>query len=113
MGAELGAGGTKRKRGKEFLIVNRTTMEINELTGLVVDLCIKIHKRIGPGCFEKVYEEILCHELQRLNIRFHRQLFLPIDYGELHIDRAYKLDVLVENMLILELKSVCPLSPLL
>jgi GxxExxY protein len=84
-------------------------MEINELTGIIVNLSIKIHTRIGPGCFERVYEEILYYELQKLNIVVHRQSMLSIDYEELHIDNAYKLDLLVDNKLILELKSVYPL----
>jgi GxxExxY protein len=84
-------------------------MEINELTGIVVNLCIKIHSKIGPGCFEKVYEEILYYELQQLGISVNRQLFVPIEYETLTIDNAYKLDLLVENKLVLELKSVYPL----
>jgi len=54
-------------------------MSINELTGIVVDLCIKIHTRIGPGCFEKVYEEILYYELVKLGLIVQRQLLLPIE----------------------------------
>lgn len=84
-------------------------MEINKLTGIIVDLCIKIHSKIGPGCFEKVYEEILYYELQKLGILVHRQILLPIQYETLNIDNAYKLDLLVENMLVIELKSVFPL----
>ena len=84
-------------------------MEINNLTGLIVDLCIKIHSKLGPGCFEKVYEEILYYELNKANIICHRQLFLPIQYESLNIENAYKLDLLVENKLVLELKSVASL----
>ncbi len=84
-------------------------MEVNELTAIVVDLCIKIHSRIGPGCFERVYEEILYYELTNMGIVVHRQLLLPIQYETLHIENAYKLDLLVENKLILELKSINPL----
>jgi len=84
-------------------------MEINKLTGIIVDLCIKIHSRIGPGCFERVYEEILYYELNKLGILVHRQLLLPIEYENLHIENAYKLDLLVENKLVLELKSITPL----
>ena len=84
-------------------------MEINKLTGTVVDLCIKIHSGIGPGCFERVYEEILYYELNKLGILVHRQLLLPIGYENLHIENAYKLDLLVENKLVLELKSISPL----
>ena len=84
-------------------------MEINKLTGIIVDLCIKIHSRIGPGCFERVYEEILYYELNKLGILVHRQLLLPIEYENLHIENAYKLDLLVENKLVLELKFITPL----
>ena len=86
-------------------------MSIDKLTGIVVDLCIKIHSRIGPGCFEKVYEEILYYELTKLSLQVQRQVLLPINYDELRIENAYKLDMLVENMLVLELKTVHPLPP--
>ena len=84
-------------------------MSINELTGIVVDLCIKIHSRIGPGCFEKVYEEILYYELTKIGIKAQRQLILPIVYDELHLENAYKLDLLLEDKLVVELKTVHPL----
>ena len=86
-------------------------MTIDELTAIVIDLCIKIHKRIGPGCFEKVYEEILYYELTKLGLGVKRQIIMPIEYDELHIENAYKLDLLVENRLVLELKCVYPLPP--
>jgi len=86
-------------------------MEINELTGLVVDLCIKIHSRIGPGCFERVYEEVLYYELSKRGILVKREILLPIDYEELHIKKGYKLDMLVEEKLILELKTLHHLPP--
>ena len=86
-------------------------MDINKLTGIVVDLCIKIHSRIGPGCFERVYEEILYYELCKRNVEVKRQVLLPVHYEELYIDKAYKLDLLVESKLIVELKSVYPLPP--
>jgi GxxExxY protein len=84
-------------------------MEINELTGIVIKLCTEIHRRIGPGCFEKVYEEILYYELTKMGFNVQRQLLMPIQWEELKIEKAYKLDLLVENRLILELKSVNPL----
>jgi GxxExxY protein len=84
-------------------------MEINELTGIVIKLCIEIHRRIGSGCFERVYEEILYYELTRMGFHVQRQLLMPIHWDELKIENAYKLDLLVENRLILELKSVNPL----
>ncbi len=86
-------------------------MHIDELTNLVINLCIKIHTRIGPGCFEKVYEEILYYELNQAGIKVGRQLLLPVEYEELHLKNAYKLDLLIEDKLIVELKSVYPLPP--
>jgi GxxExxY protein len=84
-------------------------MLIDELTGIVVDCCIKIHSKIGPGCFEKVYEEILYYELTKRGLNVKRQVLLPINYEELHIEKAYKLDLLVEDRLVLELKTLYPL----
>ena len=84
-------------------------MAINKLTGIVVDLCIKIHSKIGPDCFERVYEEILYHELMKLGINTERQILLPIEWNELIIKDAYKLDLCLEIKLVLELKSVHPL----
>ena len=63
-------------------------MEINELTGIVVNLCVKIHTRISPGCFERVYEEILYYKLLKLNIVVQRQLMLPIQYDDLNIEKC-------------------------
>lgn len=84
---------------------------IDELTKVVIGLCIKIHSKIGPGCFERVYEEILYYELTKLGYKVLRQLLLPIDYEELHIKDAYKIDLLIEDKLVVELKSVHPLPP--
>lgn len=84
-------------------------METENLIRFVIGLCIKIHSKIGPGCFEKVYEEILYYELAKAGYQVSRQLLLPISYESLNIERAYKIDLLVENRLIVELKSVYPL----
>ncbi len=86
-------------------------MDIDKLTGIVVDICIRIHSKIGPGCFERVYEELLYYELTKLGLKVQRQLLLPIQYEELNIENAYKLDLLVEDKLVLELKTVYPLPP--
>lgn len=86
-------------------------MDINTLTSIVIELCIKIHSKIGPGCFEKVYEEILYYELTELGFKLERQVLLPIVYEDLKIDNAYKLDLLVEDMLVIELKTLYPLPP--
>lgn len=83
-----------------------TAMEINELTRTVIEICIKIHSTVGPGCFEKVYEEILYYELIQRGIEVERQVCMPITYESLFIPHAYKMDLLIEKQLVVELKSV-------
>jgi GxxExxY protein len=87
-------------------------MPINHLTEIVIGLCIEIHSKIGPGCYERVYEEALYYELIRHGLNVRRQLLLPIKYKELNIRDAYKLDLLIEEKLIVELKSKHPLHPI-
>ena len=86
-------------------------MEINKLTGTVIEICIKIHSKTGPGCFEKVYEEMLYYELLKRNIPVVRQVLMPIHYESLFIPDAYKLDLLIDNQLVTEIKSVEKLNP--
>lgn len=68
-------------------------MEANQITALIVDSCIKIHTSIGPGCYERVYEELLYYELSKRNLNIKRQITMPISYDALHINDAYKLDL--------------------
>ena len=86
-------------------------MEINKLTGIILDACIKIHRTIGPGCFEKVYEEALYYELLQRCVLTERQVLLSISYETLLIDDAYRLDLLADRQLILEVKSLERLAP--
>jgi GxxExxY protein len=87
-------------------------MHIDELTRIVINQCINILKKIGPGCFEKVYEEILYYELTKMGLNVKRQLLFPIIWDEcLLVDNAYKLDLLIEDQLIAELKSIYYLPP--
>jgi GxxExxY protein len=81
-------------------------MDINILTGTILDACIKIHTTIGPGCFERVYEEALYYELIKRNTLVERQVLMPIIYEQLHVEDAYRLDLLVEKKLIVEIKSL-------
>ena len=86
-------------------------MDINSLTGTVLDVCIKIHSRIGPGCFERVYEEVLYYELVKKNILIERQLLMPLVYDQLNVQDAYRMDLLAEKQLIIEIKSLERLAP--
>jgi GxxExxY protein len=86
-------------------------MEINRITGIVLDNCIKIHTAIGPGCFEKVYEEALYYELIRKELFTERQISMPVSYENLLIRDAYRVDLIVERKLIIEIKSIERLAP--
>jgi len=80
-------------------------MDVNNLTGEVIGAAIEVHKHLGPGLLESAYEECLCHELSLRKIAYERQKQLPIAYKEAKLDFCYRLDVVVEGMIILELKS--------
>jgi GxxExxY protein len=80
-------------------------MNINDLTGEVIGAAIEVHKHLGPGLLESAYEECLCHELSLRKITYERQKPLPINYKQIKLDFSYRLDVVVEGKIILELKS--------
>ncbi len=80
--------------------------EINKLSGIILDSAIEVHKILGPGLLESVYEICLCKELDLRKIRYKRQVSLPIEYKGEKLDADYRIDILVENEIIIELKSV-------
>jgi GxxExxY protein len=80
-------------------------MDINDLTGEVISAAIEVHKILGPGLLESAYEECLCRELDLRNIPYERQKELPIEYKGIKLNCGYRLDVIVANNLILELKA--------
>ena len=87
-------------------------MDINHLTGKVIGAAIEVHKTLGPGLLESVYEECLCRELALNEISFERQKSLPVEYKGMMLDCGYRLDLLVEGRLIVELKSCDTLQPI-
>lgn len=86
-------------------------MTENELSKIVFEIGLKIHRKFGPGLFEHVYEECLFYELKKLELLVEKQKLLPIIYEDLKIENAYKLDLIVENKLILEIKAVEYINP--
>jgi GxxExxY protein len=78
----------------------------NELAKIALDLCFKIHKLYGPGLFESVYEEVVCYELGKMNISFERQKAIPLVHEEVRLDAGFRADLILENKLLLEFKSV-------
>jgi len=87
-------------------------MHINDLTGKIIGAAIEVHKALGPGLLESAYEECLCYEFQQKKMSFERQKPLPIIYKEVELDCGYKLDVVVENIIILELKACEKIEPI-
>ena len=83
-----------------------------EITQHVIGAAIEVHKALGPGLLESVYEECLCHELNCRGLRFQRQLPLPVVYKNVQLDCGYRIDLLVEQAVLLELKSVEQLLPI-
>lgn len=87
-------------------------MSLNELTHSIIGACIEIHNELGPGLLESAYEECLCFELAQRDVQFTRQQPLPLVYKGVRLDCGYQLDVVVENAIILELKTVERLLPI-
>jgi GxxExxY protein len=84
----------------------------NDLTHRIIGLAMRVHTRLGPGLLESVYHRCLCHELSRAEIPFNQQVQLPIRYDGVEIGSGYLADIIVQNKVILELKSVETLHPL-
>lgn len=85
-------------------------MTENELSKIVIDTCLKIHKELGPGLFESVYEAILAFELGKCGLKIERQIPIPVIWKGMIVENAFKADIVVENKLLLELKSTEKIS---
>ena len=95
--------------------MNRRDAETQSFRGIteqVIGACIEIHKHLGPGLLESAYEECLCYELSVRGIRFERQKPLPVKYKNVNLDCGYRLDLVVEESILLELKAVERLLPI-
>lgn len=82
-----------------------------ELTERVIGLAIKLHRRLGPGLLESVYEECLCFEFEQAGIAYQRQVPVPVVYESITLEAAFRADIIVEQDLILEIKAVEKLLP--
>jgi GxxExxY protein len=81
-------------------------MEINELSGIVIGYALKVHTALGPGLLESAYQECLCYELARSGIAVEKEKSLPLIYEEVKLQCGYRIDLLVEKRLIVEIRSV-------
>ena len=87
-------------------------MDLNQLTGEIIGAAIEVHKTLGPGLLESTYEECLCRELDLRKIPYERQKELPIEYKGVRLNCGYRLDVIVSNKVILEIKSCESILPI-
>jgi len=87
-------------------------MKVNDLTGAIIGAAIDVHRVLGPGLLESAYEECLCRELMLRGLRFNRQYPVPLEYKGLKMDKCYQLDLVVENICVVELKSIEGILPI-
>jgi GxxExxY protein len=87
-------------------------MTDNELTHAIIGAAIEVHKNLGPGLLESTYEECLSHELSLRNLRFERQKPIPVVYKQTKLECGYRIDLLVESKVVVELKSVEGFAPI-
>jgi GxxExxY protein len=83
----------------------------NNLSKIILDAAIEVHRHLGPGLLESVYEVCLCKELSNRNIAYERQVYLPVVYKEEKLNADFRIDILVENEIIIELKAVDEIHP--
>ena len=87
-------------------------MNMNQLSSKIIGAAIEVHKTLGPGLLESAYEECLCHELSTQGLLFEKQKPLSIDYKGKKLDCGYRLDIVVEKAVIIELKSCEKIEPI-
>jgi GxxExxY protein len=86
-------------------------MKHGDLTSILISICIKVHEALGPGLLESVYEEVICHELAKRGIPFKRQQGITFFYEDVKMDIGFRADILVDNSVIMELKSIENIAP--
>jgi len=87
-------------------------MEANQLTSEIISSAIEVHRTLGPGLLESIYEECMAFELQERNLTIARQKEIPIQYKGNQLEQNYRIDLLVNNQVLIELKSVSKLEPI-
>jgi len=81
-------------------------MQENEITGIILNCCIEIHRNLGPGLLESVYEEVLAYELEKLGLKVERQCGVEVEWDGQNMGLGFRADIIVDSKVIVELKSV-------
>lgn len=102
------------QRGNSFSASPRLggDVSVNKITERIIGACIEIHRQMGPGLLESAYEECLCHELTSAGLKFERQKPLPVSCKGVKLDCGYRLDLIVEAQVIVELITVDEIQPI-
>ena len=87
-------------------------MDVYGITGQIIDAAIEVHRALGPGLPESAYEECLCHELDLCSVPFERQYILPVEYKGIELECGYRLDLVVMDAVVVEIKAVSGLEPI-
>ena len=87
-------------------------VDVNEITERIIGAAIEVHRALGPGLLESAYEECLCHDLNLAGLSFERQRALPVEYKGIRLECGYRLDLLVENAVVVEIKAVSAIEPI-
>ncbi len=96
---------------KELKNFKPLSKELEEIAANIVDAAFAVHKNLGPGLLEKIYELAFCHELKKRGLRVRRQVEISIVYDGITFDEGLRLDVLVEEQIICEIKAVDEMNP--
>ena len=87
-------------------------MELNQITEAIIGCAIEVHRNLGPGLLESAYEECLFYELENHGFKVDRQVPVPVIYKDIKLECGYRIDILVENTIVIELKSIDALAPI-
>jgi len=79
-------------------------MDINKITEKIIGCAIEVHKQLGPGLLESTYETCLCYEIGKTGLTVQKQVAMPLVYKEIHLEHGYRLDLIVENAVVAEVK---------
>jgi GxxExxY protein len=86
-------------------------MNENEISKILVDCCFKVHTQLGPGLLESVYEEVMSYEIIKRGLNLERQKGIPVVYDNIKMELGFRADIIVENKVIIELKSIEAIAP--
>jgi GxxExxY protein len=86
--------------------------DLNEITRRIIAAAIEVHRHLGPGLLESAYQECVCYELSQMGLSFTREVHLPLTYKGLQLDCNYRIDLLVEDAVVVELKSIEQILPI-